>query len=318
MSIAEEYREIFNYHICKNLKQEIAIYDEEKMINHYQPLSHNCITKCSGRCSHQCHISLGQLMRENLVFYCYGEDEVVTNFKNGLFSDLEKAIKIAYKFRLPKRQPDMDGLLSEVLLDVIIQSLFPDAYKLAVRTMFRQNDNNEIKGYDLTYFTNINGTITLWLGQAKLGNKRYCRKGILEDLKKKYTDLYMAEQIYFLADKPVGLTQEGVQIAQLLNQLNMLNAHQDDDIRANQLLLFLKAQNIRIRIPCLLAYERAQVYTDTTKLENKMKSEMAWAKGIFEKYFSFTGIDPELLFIIFPIDDVNALRGAEGFYAGLY
>ncbi len=35
-----------------------------------------------------------------------------------------------------------------ILLDAIIQSLVPDEYKMDVRTIFRQNDNNEIKGYD--------------------------------------------------------------------------------------------------------------------------------------------------------------------------
>ncbi|MDE7425767.1 MAG: DUF1837 domain-containing protein [Lachnospiraceae bacterium] len=317
MSVAEEYRKLYNKYVCEDLEQEITIYDREKGINIYRPLTHNCRKKCTGKCNHQCHKSLGELMRKNIIFYCYGEDEIVTNFRNGLFSDLEKATKVAYKLRLPKRQPNQDGLPSEVLLDAIIQSLVPDAYKMAVRTIFRQNDNNEIKGYDLSYFTNIHGTITLWLGQAKLGSKQYCKSGILEDLEKKYTDLYMARQIYFLADKPVGLTEEGIQIANLLNRLNMLNACEDDNNRAEQLMQFLKTQNIGICIPCLLAYDKADVYADITKLESKVESEIAWAKGIFEKYFKFAGIEPELIFIIFPIDNIEALRGDEGFYAGL-
>lgn len=317
MSIAEEYRNLYNTYVCKDLKREIAIYDREKEINIYQPLSHNCGEKCISKCNHQCYKSLGELMRKNIVFYCYGEDEIVTNFKNGLFSDLEKATRAAYKLRLPKRQPNQDGLPSEVLLDAIIQSLVPDAYKMAVRTIFRQNDNNEIKGYDLSYFTNMHGTITLWLGQAKLGSKQYCKSGILEDLEKKYTNMYMAKQIYFLADKPVGLTEEGTQIANLLNKLNMLHVYEDDNNRAEQLMQFLKEQNIDICIPCLLAYDKADMYADIKKMEGKMKSEIEWAKRIFDKYFKFEGIEPKLIFIIFPIDDIEALRGDEGFYAGL-
>lgn len=317
MSIAEKYRKIYDGYVGRNLGQEIKIYDEEKEINNYQPLSHNCAQKCTDKCNHQCHKSLGELMRKNIVFYCYGEDEVVNKFENGLFSDLERATKAAYKLRLPKRQPNNDGLPSEVLLDAIIQSLFPDAFKMAVRTMFRQDDNNEIRGYDLTYFTNMNGKITLWLGQAKLGNKQYCKKGIIEDLEKKYTDLYMAKQIYFMADKPMGLTEEGIQIANLLNKLNMLNAYESDNNRAEQLMQFLKAQNIDICIPCLLAYDKADVYVDITQLKNKMDSEVKWAKKIFERYFKFTRVKTKLIFIIFPIDNVEALRGDEGFYAGL-
>ena len=166
MPIEDEYRKIYDNEVNRELKREIAIYEDETEINNYQPLSHNCKEKCVNKCDHQCYKSLGKLMRKNIVFYCYGEDEVVAKFNNGLFADLEKAIKVAYKMRLPHREPKMDGLPSEVLLDAIVQSLVPGAYKLAVRTIFRQNDNNEIKGYDLTYFTNVNGKITLWLGQA--------------------------------------------------------------------------------------------------------------------------------------------------------
>lgn len=317
MSVAEEYRKIYNMYVCKDLEQEIAIYERQKGINIYQPLSHNCIHKCTGKCNHNCHKSLGELMRKNIVFYCYGEDEIVNNFKSGLFSDLEKATKTAYRMRLPKRKPNMDGLPSEVLLDAIIQSLFPDAYKMAVRTIFRQDDNNEIKGYDLTYFTNIHGKITLWLGQAKLGSKQYCKNGILEDLKNKYTDLYMAKQIYFLADKPTGLTEEGKQIANLLNKLNMLNANENDNNRAEKLIQFLKEENIDICIPCLLAYDKADVYSNITKLESKVESEISWAKEVFKNNISFEEIDSKMIFIIFPIDDIEALRGEEGFYAGL-
>lgn len=317
MSVAEEYKKIYNAQICKELKREIAIYDKEKGINNYQPLSHNCLQNCAGECNHECYKSLGDIMRKNIIFYCYGEDEVVTNFNNGLFSDLEKAIQSAYRLRLPKRRPDMDGLPSEVLLDAIIQSLIPDAYKMAVRTIFRQNDNNEIKGYDLTYFTNTDGDITLWLGQAKLGSRQYCKKGILDDLKNKYDDLYMAKQIYFIADKPVGLTEEGKQIADLLNQLNMINACENEGTRAEQLVQFLKEQNIGICIPCLLAYDRREVYAKKGNLVSWIKCEIEWAKKVFEKNFSFTGIEPDLFFIIFPLDDLEALRGDKGFYDGL-
>ena len=100
MNVAEEYRKIYSTQICEELKREIAIYSEEKGLNSYQPLSHNCLQKCACRCNHECHKSLGRLMRKNIIFYCYGEDEVVTNFNDGLFADLEKATKAAYRLRL--------------------------------------------------------------------------------------------------------------------------------------------------------------------------------------------------------------------------
>lgn len=317
VSISKKYQKLYSKYICDDFKQEIAIYDKVNEINFFQPLSHNCKEKCENKCNHQCHKSLGKLMRKNIVFYCYGEDEIVTNFENKLFSNLENAVKYTYKNRLPERQANQDGLPSEVLLDAIIQTMMPNSYKMAVRTIFRQNDNNEIKGYDLTYFTNTNGKITIWLGQAKLGSMQYCKNGILDDLKNKFTNLYMADQIYFLADKPVGLTEEAKQILSLLSKLNMRNIDESDDKRSKILIDYLKIQNIDICIPCLLAYNRKKVYEDIENLEKKMKSEIEWAKKHFKKSFDFEGIDPTLIFIIFPIEDIDALRGDEGFYAGL-
>lgn len=278
MSVAEEYRKIYEKEICGEFKQEIAVYDEEDEFYVYQPLSHNCTYSCTAGCNHDCYKRLGRLMRKNIIFYCYGEEEIVTKFKKGRLQDLAKAIKSAYRSRLPKRQPKQDGLPSEVLLDAIIQSIVPDAYKIAVRTIFRQDDNNEIKGYDLTYFTNQDGEITLWLGQAKLGGKQYCKNGILEDLKMKYEKLYLAKQIYFLADKPMELTEEGKQIADLLDELNILNADKSDNMRAERLMQFLAENNIKICIPCLLAYEKKEVYRDISKLKEKVESEIGWAK----------------------------------------
>ena len=274
MSISKKYQKLYSKYICDDFKQEIAIYDKVNEINFFQPLSHNCKEKCENKCNHQCHKSLGKLMRKNIVFYCYGEDEIVTNFENKLFSNLENAVKYTYKNRLPERQANQDGLPSEVLLDAIIQTMMPNSYKMAVRTIFRQNDNNEIKGYDLTYFTNTNGKITIWLGQAKLGSMQYCKNGILDDLKNKFTNLYMADQIYFLADKPVGLTEEAQQILSLLSKLNMRNIDESDDKRSKILIDYLKIQNIDICIPCLLAYNRKKVYEDIENLEKKMKSEI--------------------------------------------
>ena len=56
-----------------------------------------------------------------------------------------------------------------------VQLYNPQACKLAVRTILRQNDNNEIKGYDLTYFSKDETGVSLWLGQAKLGGKAYSK-----------------------------------------------------------------------------------------------------------------------------------------------
>ncbi len=107
MAIYKEYKDIYKNQIEDMFNIEIAVYplhDDKKAI---VPLSHNCKGKCSA-CFHDCYKSLGELMRKNLVFYCYGEEEIVKKYKSGLFSNLENAIRYAYKNRLPKRMPNQD------------------------------------------------------------------------------------------------------------------------------------------------------------------------------------------------------------------
>lgn len=318
MSISEDYRKIFEAEIDSEVRKNIKIYDKDIDIHLFQPLSHNCEQICNNSCTHKCYKTLGSIMRKNIVFYSYGESEIVDNYNNGMFSDLNKAVAYAYRQRLPKRKPKQDGLPSEVLFDLIIQTLLPNAYKLAVRTIMRQNDNNEIKGYDLTYFTKENGQTTLWLGQAKLGSKQYCKDGIKDDLDTKYNASYLSNQIYFLADKPCGLTDEAKEITQLINKLNMINALEDESKRAIELLKCFLDNGIQINIPCLLAYDKNSVYKDINNLQKEIEKETKWAKNNFNKIFNFQSITPKLLFFIFPLEDIEKLRGDDGFYAGLH
>lgn len=318
MAIYKEYKDIYKNQIEDMFNTEIAVYplhDNKKTI---VPLSHNCKGKCSA-CSHDCYKALGELMRKNLVFYCYGEEEVVKKYKNGLFSNLEKAIKYAYKNRLPKRIPNQDGLPSEVLFDLLIQSLLPDAYKLAVRAILRQDDNNEIKGYDLTYFTNENGQITLWLGQAKLGDESYCKSGINQDLTSKFDTEYLSKQIFFIAEKQVGLSDEGIQLTDIINQLNMITIEQNEQNRAKAFIDFLLQKNISINIPCLLAYGKDSIYQSVSDVEEQIDREVERIEKYFDSHkYVFSGFYPNLLFFVFPIENLIGLRSNGGFYEGLH
>lgn len=131
----------------------------------------------------------------------------------------------------------------------------------------------------MTYFTKENGQITLWLGQAKLGSKQYCKDGIKDDLHKKYSDSYLSNQIYFLSDKPCGLTDEAKEITQLINELNMINAFEDDNKREKELLKCFLDKGIQISIPCLLAYDKNSVYKDISNLKKEIEKETQWAKN---------------------------------------
>jgi len=318
MSTSKRYKEIYKDKIQDDFNKEIKVYEHEKDVNTYIPFSHNCGMSCGNNCAHNCYKKLGVLMRNNLIFYCYGESEIVKKMDEHFFDDFERSVLYAYRNRLPKRAAKQDGLLSEVLFDLIIQNLFPDARKLAVRTILRQDDNNEIKGYDLTYFINNNGNIQIWLGQAKLGSKDYCKKGIGEDLETKYELLYMSKQVFFIADKQSELSDEGVALTNTINKVNMINIEKDDKKRAKAFIQYIKDNNIEIVIPCLLSYEKNSVYKNLEDVEIEIKKEIESIKKYFEgKKYVFEGFSPQLLYFAFPLEDIDGLRGEEGFYEGL-
>lgn len=307
------YKEIFDREIIQQSKGVVFSFAPLSDKHIYQPYSHaienNAVEK------------LGELMRHNLFFYSFGEDEVVEYYEKGKFSSIEQAAKYAYSKsgRLPHRDPKQDGLPSEVLLDLLVQIYSPNAYKLAVRTIFRQNDNNEIKGYDLTYFTKDETGISLWLGQAKLGEKGYCKKGINKDLIEKYVTAYLSKQLFFVCSKRVSITDDAKAILEVIEDLNIRTLDVDEVIRVQQLIDLLNEHGVRIRIPCLLGYEESGVYKDATKLYNRVMAEIEDIKTYFNgHHYSFTGFSPEIVFYIFPIESIDCLRDKEkGFYAGL-
>lgn len=306
-----DYNDIFCKEIVQQSKGIIFSFSSLFEKYSYQPYRHDIADDAVEK--------LGKLMRDNLLFYSFGEDEIVEAYENGKFSSLEQAAKYAYKNRLPHRDPKQDGLPSEILLDLLIQIFTPNAYKLAVRTIFRQDDNNEIKGYDLTYFTKDSTGISLWLGQAKMGGKQYCKDGINSDLIEKYTKEYLAKQLYFVCNKRVEITNEAKEIIKVIDNLNVRTIEEDDETRAQALIDLLKEMRITVKIPCLLAYDESSVYTDASCLYERLRDEVEKIKDHFNKgSYSFSGFSPEIIFYVFPIQSVARLRDKkEGFYAGL-
>lgn len=313
MSDHIRYKGIFNMEIIQQSKGIIFSLSPLNDKHTYQPYSHAISNDAVER--------LGELMRHNLLFYSFGEDEVVTYYEKDLFLSLELAAKYAYQKRLPHRDPKQDGLPGEVLLDLLVQIYNPYAYKLAVRTLFRQDDNNEIKGYDLTYFTKDSSGISLWLGQAKLGEKAYCKSGIDKDLIEKYVASYLSRQLFFVCDKRKSVTDDAKAILEAIEALNIRLIAEDADgsARAQQLLDLLNKLGIRIKIPCLLAYEENGIYQDTTKLYERIMAEAEGMKAFFNSHtYTFDGFSPEIIFYVFPIESIDRLRDKEnGFYAGL-
>ena len=306
-----EYRAILDKEIIQKSKSIIFSFNPENDVYQFKPYAH-AVSPTSVE-------NLAELMRHNLLFYAFGEEEVANLYNDNLFESMEHAAKYAYGQRLPKRSNTNDGLLSETLLDLLIQIYNPSAYKLAVRTLFRQDDNNEIKGYDLTYFVKDETGITLWLGQAKLGAKEYCKSDISKDLMKKYTSEYLAKQLYFICDKRVEITADAKLILTAVNKLNILMQNEDQASRVSTLFDYLDSEKIKVCIPCLLAYEENKVYSAPGQIYNRIQSEVDSIKKYYlAKRYSFERITPEIVFCIFPIESIDRLRDKEhGFYAGL-
>ena len=311
MSISDEYKDIYVKEVVTQSHGVIFKYSPCSNQHEFQPFSHAVAPQAVEQ--------LCELMRKNLVFYCYGEDEIVKNYKKKTFSDLGEASRYAYKMRLPKRQAASDGLPSEVLLDLLIQLYIPDAYKLAVRPLMRQKDNNEIKGYDLTYFTIAGNEIGLWLGQAKLGDKSYCKNNISKDLLTKFNSDYLSEQVFFICDKQVGTTHESEYLTDIINKVNVATLDQDPVSRQVALIKCFKENNISIYIPCLLAYGYGDLYQNAAEIFTKIEDEIKEMQSYFLNHiYSFSGFDPKIIFYIFPIEDIKRLRDEEsGFYCGL-
>ncbi len=311
MSIYQEYSDIFEKEIIKKSNGIIFSFSPVIGTYKYHPYSHGVFDTAVE--------DLGKLMRHNLFFYAFGEEEIISCYKKDKFSSMEQAAKYAYRQRLPKRADITDGLPSEVLLDLLVQIYSPNAHKLAVRTLFRQDDNNEIKGYDLTYFTKDETGITLWLGQAKLGGKEYCKSSIHDDLLKKFKKEYLAKQLFFVCDKRVEVTGEAKAILETIEEINLLMLNADDASRADKLLAYFKKHDIRIKIPCLLAYGEGSVYQDGSQVYQKIQDEVESIQKYYQGHaYHFEEIVPEIVFCVFPIESLERLRDKEkGFYAGL-
>ena len=307
-----KYRDLYEKIIVQNIKGVIYDYSPINDTYTFKPFSHSVSSNSVEE--------LGRIMRNNLPFYCYGEDEVIQYFERYNLDNITDFSRFSYKQRLPKRHHTNDGLLSEVLLDLLIQVYNPDTYKLCVRTLFRQDDNNEIKGYDLTYFSKCGNKTTLWLGQAKLGQKDYCKSDIDKDLKSKYNNSYLSKQMYFICDKPVEVNDDARAILDIINELNISNMNSDNNARMNKLIQCFKVNNIKINIPCLLAFEEKLVYEKPDKLFSIIKKETEDLISYYKsKNYSFSGFKPNIIFYVFPIEDLKRLRDKEkGFYAGLY
>ena len=123
--------------------------------------------------------------------------------------------------------------MGEVLLDIIIQLASQNTKKLIARAKHTEIKNKkEITGYDALYFTKDAEGISLWLGQAKAGQKAYCKRSIIKDLQEKYKREYFADTAFYIADK-----NEAPELGELLNDICVICMLQIERARQGQHLM---------------------------------------------------------------------------------
>lgn len=300
----KSYKEIYNELIGERFRTTVISYSPYKGIYQYLGYSHQVDRNALD--------DIANLIIDDMVFYAFSENEILRlNDDIDLLVDLRAAAKYAYVERLPKREKaKSDGTMGEVLLDIFIQLASENTKKLIARAKHTEiNSKKEITGYDALYFTKDMTGISLWLGQAKSGQKGYCKGSILKDLQEKYTREYFADTAFYIADR-----NEAPELSELLSEINKvcLNAQLkkwDKEEKVEKLFSVLKNRQVKINIPCLIAYSK-KIYFDKEKLKAYIEAEV---KGIVDEFddeiFPIEiGTDYDIIFYIMPVEDVDYIR----------
>ena len=116
--------------------------------------------------------------------------------------------------------------------------------------------------------------------------------------------------MYYIADK----AEKSIELAGILNKVNdicllSIKKQWSDNEKKQALFDLIKANQIKIKIPCLLVYT-ADIYYDESTLTSKIEEDVNQAISDFEKsnYLVAKELDHEILFCVFPIKDIKKLR----------
>lgn len=299
------FEDIFEKYIASIAKEVVVVsYDpiKGKQTTLYHPGSH---TIHAERSAH-----LGHLLRKYLAFYAFSENEVLDKERFGRLDDLEAAAAQALQQRIPKRSGPTNGIYGEAFIDLLLYLKFPGVKKFCLRTVLRQRtDNNELKGFDALHIIIGDGQKTLMLGQAKVGGRSYCIDSIKKDLTK--TDfLYTYDELAFVVDKTGYVTQEVKEELDKFNQLFYEIKDEASDTKKSKLKSFLDDNGYKIVIPCLLTYQKAEIYDD---IDQKVIEEVrAIIQSLDDAKASIDFCDYEIVFLIFPLEDIASFRKAVG------
>ena len=149
----------------------------------------------------------------------------------------------------------------------------------------------------------------MWLGQAKAGQKNYCKTSIVEDLQEKYKKDYFADTAFYVADR-----NEAKELENLLEEINEICYFAqvkkwNSNHKLDKLVDVLKNNSVKLKIPCLISYTQ-NIYFDKNKLKQYINAEINDIISEFDtKVFPIdVGLDYEIVFYILPVKDVDYIR----------
>ena len=299
MSFVDEYIQILK----NGYEKIIYFHDATSKVYDYKGFTH-CNTETWKE-------EFVDLILKNLLNYCY-ETKEIESLYSPKFPGLENYIIKATRDRLNNKtkQPQQDGLCGELLIDLILRMENINNKTLLCRPKYQQKGAKaELKNYDVLIFNDEGAKVKLLLGQVKSGKYDYCTVKMEEDLNTKYTNTYFGDAVCYIADRL--LTDNPSEV--LLNLLKDINdialGTTDKKIRNDKICEYIKANQIKVEIPCLLLYSNDAVYEVNSQIKEKISKEISKIEEFFDsKSFNIQEFDFNIVFYVFPAKSVNDLR----------
>lgn len=252
------------------------------------------------------------LLINHIVFYSFEEDELINEYNRNRLDDLRKAAVAAYNKRIPKTERKNDGLLGELVLDMVLKSYYPIEMLYArikyIDQVPTKDYKKEVKGYDSLCFSMNDGKPSIWIGQIKTGDKTYCYKNIKDDLAKNLLHDYFSDSMLIMAD---NLRSKSNTIINLINDINDIQYTYSEDkkILFSKVIEYFKSKNIEVIMPSMMLYE-SKKYDNINfikDLEEEIKDDIISNFKDY-KFINQEGLNAKVIILVFTVRDLHALR----------
>lgn len=237
---------------------------------------------------------LVRLIRDSVEYFALTHEEFERFRAEG---NLVEARRVAWS-RISTARKDKKGDYGELLLFLLLTHRMPERIpRFVTKVRLRSSRGDQIKGFDCAHCTLENGTLFLWLGEAKFHQNMSGAIGsALGSLTEHWQAEYLTNEIRILAaniEANHGLDQS------ILEELSRaLSKGRSID-------------RLHFKIPILLTYD-SKTISDHSTICNAFKQAL---KAEFDNHFKslstkFTGAPPNfsLLFLLMPLARVAEIK----------